>query len=112
MRLLMAETATALDITGLVSGYGDSMILNHVDLSLMPGRILAVVGKNGMGKTTLLKTIMGFVEARRGSIHIFGENVTNTRPHLIARKRVAYVPQEKALFQDLTVEDNLDSSIN
>ena len=98
---------TVLDIADLSSGYGEAMVLRHVSLSIRPGEIFALLGKNGMGKSTLLKTVLGFLPAKRGRIKLFGEDVTALPTHLIARKAIAYTPQEQTLFQDLTVEDNL-----
>jgi branched-chain amino acid transport system ATP-binding protein len=83
------------------------MVLRNVSLSIRPGEIFALLGKNGMGKSTLLKTVLGFLPAKRGRIKLFGEDVTALPTHLIARKAIAYTPQEQTLFQDLTVEDNL-----
>jgi ABC-type branched-subunit amino acid transport system ATPase component len=102
----MSATA-ALEIAGLSSGYGEAMVLRNVSLSIRPGEIFALLGKNGMGKSTLLKTVLGFLRARTGSIRLFGEDITAVPTHLIARKTIAYTPQEQTLFQDLTVEDNL-----
>jgi branched-chain amino acid transport system ATP-binding protein len=98
---------TVLDIAELSSGYGEAMVLRNVSLSIRPGEIFALLGKNGMGKSTLLKTVLGFLPAKRGRIKLFGEDVTALPTHLIARKAIAYTPQEQTLFQDLTVEDNL-----
>jgi ABC-type branched-subunit amino acid transport system ATPase component len=98
---------TVLDIADLSSGYGEAMVLRDISLSIRPGEIFALLGKNGMGKSTLLKTVLGFLRAKRGSIKLFGEDVTALPTHLIARKAIAYTPQEQTLFQDLTVEDNL-----
>jgi urea transport system ATP-binding protein len=98
---------TVLDIADLSSGYGEAIVLRNVSLSIRPGEIFALLGKNGMGKSTLLKTVLGFLPAKRGSIKLFGEDVTALPTHLIARKAIAYTPQEQTLFQDLTVEDNL-----
>jgi branched-chain amino acid transport system ATP-binding protein len=98
---------TVLDIAELSSGYGEAMVLRNVSLSIRPGEIFALLGKNGMGKSTLLKTVLGFLPAKRGRIKLFGEDVTALSTHLIARKAIAYTPQEQTLFQDLTVEDNL-----
>jgi ABC-type branched-subunit amino acid transport system ATPase component len=98
---------TVLDIADLSSGYGEAIVLRNVSLSIRPGEIFALLGKNGMGKSTLLKTVLGFLPAKRGSIKLFGEDVTGLATHLIARKAIAYTPQEQTLFQDLTVEDNL-----
>lgn len=98
---------TVLDIAHLSSGYGEAIVLRNVSLSIRPGEIFALLGKNGMGKSTLLKTVLGFLPAKRGRIKLFGEDVTSLPTHLIARKAIAYTPQEQTLFQDLTVEDNL-----
>jgi len=100
-------TAPALHIENLTSGYGEAMVLRDVALSLPAGEVLAVLGKNGMGKSTLLKTIMGFLPARRGSIRIYGVETTDMPPHRLSALRVAYSPQDQAIFQDLTVEENL-----
>jgi ABC-type branched-subunit amino acid transport system ATPase component len=98
---------TVLDITDVSSGYGEAMILRNVSLGIRPGEIFALLGKNGMGKSTLLKTILSFVPATQGSIRLFGEDITTLPTHLIARKAIAYTPQEQTLFQDLTVQENL-----
>ncbi|HWZ38611.1 MAG TPA: ABC transporter ATP-binding protein [Bradyrhizobium sp.] len=100
-------STTVLDIAELSSGYGEAMVLRNVSLSIRPGEIFALLGKNGMGKSTLLKTVLGFLPAKKGRIKLFGEDVTALSTHLIARKAIAYTPQEQTLFQDLTVEDNL-----
>ncbi len=101
------SAAPLLTADGLVSGYGGAMVLRGVSFSLGPREILAVLGKNGMGKSTLLKTVMGFVPAREGSIAYDGRDATGRPPHLMARDGVAYAPQEFTIFQDLTVEENL-----
>lgn len=97
----------ALELAGLSSGYGEAVVVRDVHLSIAPGEIFVLLGKNGMGKSTLLKTVMGFLPAMRGRVTLFGENVTGAAPHRIARKAIAYTPQEQALFQDLSVEQNL-----
>jgi ABC-type branched-subunit amino acid transport system ATPase component len=91
----------------LQSGYGDAMVLKGIDLALAPGEVLAILGKNGMGKSTLLKTLMGYIRPAHGEIALFGKPAAGIPPNQIARRDVAYIPQEKALFQDLSVEDNL-----
>lgn len=96
-----------LAVDGLVSGYHGAKVLHGVSLALKPGEILAVLGKNGMGKTTLLKTIMGFVRAAAGRVTLDGADVTGTPPHRIARAGIAYAPQDYTIFQELTVEENL-----
>lgn len=93
--------------TALKSGYGEAMVIKGVDLCLQRGEVVAVLGKNGMGKSTLLKTLMGFIRPAAGEIAYFGEPAAGLAPNRIAKNEVAYVPQEKALFQDLTVQENL-----
>ena len=97
----------ALDIARVSGGYGEAMMVRDVELAIRPGEICAVLGKNGMGKSTLLKMIMGFLPIRGGGIRLFGDNITGLPPHRVARQGIAYAPQEQALFQDLTVEQNL-----
>jgi ABC-type branched-subunit amino acid transport system ATPase component len=96
-----------LNVTGLSSGYGEAIILRNVSLDVRRGEIFALLGKNGMGKSTLLKTLLGFVPAQQGSITLLGEEITTLPTHQIARKAISYSPQEQTLFQDLTVEENL-----
>jgi ABC-type branched-subunit amino acid transport system ATPase component len=91
----------------LQSGYGDAMVLKGIDLAIASGEVLAILGKNGMGKSTLLKTLMGYIRPAHGGISLFGEPAAGIPPNRIALRDVAYIPQEKALFQDLSVEDNL-----
>ncbi|MBC8651915.1 ABC transporter ATP-binding protein [Pseudomonas sp. NP21570] len=96
-----------LSVQGLTSGYGTAAVLRNISLSVSKGEIVAVLGKNGMGKSTLLKTIMGFVSPFSGTVSLDGDDVTNIRPHMMARSGVAHTPQEHTLFPDLTVEENL-----
>jgi ABC-type branched-subunit amino acid transport system ATPase component len=101
------STSAALDIGALQSGYGEAMVLKGIDLTLARGEVVAIMGKNGMGKSTLLKTLMGYIRPKGGEIALFGERIAGLPPNRIARRDVAYIPQEQALFQDLTVEENL-----
>jgi branched-chain amino acid transport system ATP-binding protein len=100
-------SVVALDIASLSSGYGDALVVREVGVEVHAGEIFALLGKNGMGKSTLLKTVMGFLPIQGGSVKLFGDDITGLPPHRVARKAIAYTPQEQALFQDLTVEDNL-----
>nr|WP_108658674.1 ABC transporter ATP-binding protein [Acuticoccus kandeliae] len=100
-------SAPILTLDGVSAGYGAATVLHGVSLDLKPGEIVAVLGKNGMGKTTLLKTIMGFLKAATGSITLDGKPITGRSPHAIVREGVAYAPQDYTIFQDLTVEENL-----
>ncbi|CAM3308646.1 ABC transporter ATP-binding protein [Paracoccus nototheniae] len=96
-----------LAIKALTSGYGSAAVLHEVSLNVNKAEIVAVLGKNGMGKSTLLKTIMGFVRPLSGQITFAGKEVTRAAPNVMARAGLAHAPQEHTLFQDLTVEDNL-----
>jgi ABC-type branched-subunit amino acid transport system ATPase component len=97
----------ALQVDRLSSGYGTSEVISDVSFTLSRSEVLAVVGKNGMGKTSLLQAILGFLPAWRGTIRLGGKNITRMPPHLKRRLGLVYVPQEQALFQDLTIRDNL-----
>jgi branched-chain amino acid transport system ATP-binding protein len=107
----MSGTAGApdpvLDVSRLRCGYGAATVVHGVDFEIGPGEVLALLGKNGMGKSTLLKGIMGFVPLQSGHVRFAGDDVTGLSPYLLARRAIAYSPQEQALFQDLTVEENL-----
>jgi len=100
-------TAAALELRGVSSGYGEAVVVRDVALDVRPGEIFVLLGKNGMGKSTLLKTVMGFLPIRSGTVRMAGEDVTGRAPYHIARRAIAYTPQEQALFQDLSVEENL-----
>ena len=97
----------ALEIDNLSSGYGESVVVRDISLQVRPGEIFAILGKNGMGKSTLLKTVMGFLRPKAGRIRLMAQDVTHLATHLLARRRIGYAPQEQTLFQDLTVEENL-----
>jgi len=97
----------SLELSNVSSGYGTSVVVHNTTLAVASGEIVALIGKNGMGKSSLLKTILGFLPARTGSIRLLGKDVTALPPHVRRRLAVAYAPQEQALFQDLSVRDNL-----
>jgi branched-chain amino acid transport system ATP-binding protein len=97
----------ALDVRDITSGYRDAIVLRGLTMSVAAGEAVALLGKNGMGKTTLLKTIMGYLPKKGGSIHARGADITRLPPHRISRAGIAYAPQEHALFHDLSVRDNL-----
>lgn len=103
----MAAESPAVAVEGLRAGYGGSYVLHGVSFSIQPAEVFTILGKNGMGKTTLLRTMMGFLPARVGQVALLGTDVRGWPPYRITRHGVSYVPQEKALFQDLSVEENL-----
>ncbi len=99
--------SAALEVKDLTAGYGGAMVLHGLNLSVRPGEIVALLGKNGMGKSTLLKAVMGLVATRDGTVSLFGETVSRLPAHQVARRALSYAPQEKALFQDLSIAQNL-----
>jgi branched-chain amino acid transport system ATP-binding protein len=96
-----------LSVTDLHARYGRIPILNGVRLDVAEGDFVGVLGHNGMGKTTLLKTLMGFVAAARGRIVFDGQDVTHAPPYARARRGLGYVPQGREIFPGLSVRDNL-----
>lgn len=97
----------AMVIHGLHAGYKRVAVLHGIDLHVDPGEIVAVLGRNGVGKTTLARTIMGSLAPSAGHIELFGQESANLKPHDRARLGVGYAPQELPLFASLTVEQNL-----
>jgi len=96
-----------LSVTDLHARYGRIPILNGICLEVAAGEFVGVLGHNGMGKTTLLKTLMGFVPAQRGRIVFDGADVTREPPYARARRGLGYVPQGREIFPGLSVRDNL-----
>jgi branched-chain amino acid transport system ATP-binding protein len=96
-----------LDARGLHAWYGSSHVLHGVDLSLGRGQTLGLLGRNGMGKSTLIRTLLGHVSQREGHIAFFGQDASKARPHQVARLGVAYVPEGRGVFPTLTVRENL-----
>jgi ABC-type branched-subunit amino acid transport system ATPase component len=97
----------ALQVSGLTSGYKSSVVLRDLSLLVNTGEALALLGKNGMGKSTLLKSIMGFLPKRQGTLRLNGRDISRMAPHQICRAGLGYAAQEQALFADLSVRDNL-----
>lgn len=96
-----------LELEDIWSGYGDVIVLNGVSLSVAQGEVVAILGANGVGKSTLIRTIMGTVRARSGEIRFLGERLTMREPHEIARLGVAQVMEGRRLFPYMSVEENL-----
>jgi branched-chain amino acid transport system ATP-binding protein len=101
---LATEALSLLQVDAL---YGDSHVLHSIELSLMEGHVLALLGRNGAGKTTCMGTIIGWLKPRGGDIRLFGEPIARLSPETIARKGVGLVPQGRRIFPKLTVEENL-----
>jgi len=98
---------TLLDIRGLNVYYGESHILRDVDLSVAPGEMVCLIGRNGVGKTTLLKTVIGLLQQRSGDLSLEGRALAGLPPHRRARVGVGYVPQGREIIPQLTVRENL-----
>jgi len=97
----------ALELVELRSGYGDVQVLDGVSLSLMPGEIVALIGANGVGKTTLLRTVSGLVSATAGTVTLHGERIDRLPPHRITAAGFVQSPEGKQLFSGMTIEENL-----
>ena len=97
----------ALSLTNVHSFYGESHILHGVSFSLRPGAVLALLGRNGAGKTTCISTIIGFLKPRDGEIRLFGESIEGLSPEGISHLGVGLVPQGRRIFPSLTIEENL-----
>jgi ABC-type branched-subunit amino acid transport system ATPase component len=104
----MSAEAAALSVTDLTVTYGESKVLFGINLEVRPQEIVACVGRNGAGKTTLLKSIAGFVKPAGGSIVAAGENLVGRPSYDVALMGIKYVPQDKKVFSDLTVRENLE----
>ncbi|WKB51065.1 ABC transporter ATP-binding protein [Eleftheria terrae] len=97
----------ALEIRGLHAWYGESHILHGVDLLVQPGEVVTLLGRNGAGRTTTLRAVMGLTGHRRGSVRVHGVETVDLRTHRIARHGVAYCPEERGIFASLSCEENL-----
>ena len=96
-----------LQISALNAHYGDSHVLRGVDLELPAGTALGLLGRNGMGKTTLIRTLMGYVPATQGRVQWDGRDVTGSPPERMARLGIGYVPEGRGIFGNLSVRENL-----
>ncbi len=96
-----------LEVKGLHTYYGTSHILHGIDLTVHRGQSLSLMGRNGMGKTTTLRSIFGLTPPRRGEIRIFGEDAVGISPQAIAHRGVALVPEDRGIFPNLSVTENL-----
>jgi branched-chain amino acid transport system ATP-binding protein len=97
----------ALSVQNLHAWYGESHILHGMSFSLQRGEVVALLGRNGSGRTTTLRAIMGLIDRREGSICIGGKDVIHLAPHLVARLGVGYCPEERGIFASLSCEENL-----
>ena len=103
----MAESTQFLRISNLHAYYGESHILHGVELTVNHGEVVTLLGRNGAGRTTTVKSIMGLVGRRTGSVVIEGQETVNWAPHQIAKLGIGYCPEERGIFSALTCEENL-----
>jgi branched-chain amino acid transport system ATP-binding protein len=101
------DAAPLLQATGLNAWYGSSHVLQGVDVTIRRGQTLGLLGRNGMGKTTLIRTLLGHMALRAGRIVIDGHDLSRARPYQVAQRGVGYVPEGRGVFPNLTVLENL-----
>lgn len=96
-----------IEAQGLQTYYGDSHILHGIDFRVAPGETLSLMGRNGMGKTTLLRSLLGLTPPRQGTVKVYGQDMTAAPTHKIVRQGIAFVPEDRGIFPNLTVKENL-----
>jgi len=99
--------AHLLEVSGLNAWYGESHVLHGVDMHVDEGEMVTILGRNGMGKTTTLRSIMGILRERKGEIRFAGKDLLRLPLHHVAREGLGYVPEERGIFATLTVHENL-----
>jgi branched-chain amino acid transport system ATP-binding protein len=104
----MADEAPALELDGLSAGYGETVVLENVALKLRAGETLSIIGRNGVGKTTLLATVMGHTTLHGGRLRLRGKDISTLAPHRRALAGLGYVPQEREIFPSLSLRENLE----
>lgn len=97
-----------LEASGLCAWYGAAQILFDVDLQVRKGEVVALMGRNGAGKSTTLKALIGMVEKRRGAVHFMGHDLSRSEPHVAARRGLGFVPEDRRIFTELSVCENLE----
>ena len=97
-----------LDAHGLAAWYGAAQILYDIGLQVRRGEVVALMGRNGAGKSTTLKTLMGLMDRRRGTVRFMDHDISDSQPHQIARLGMGFVPEDRRIFTDLTVTENLE----
>jgi urea transport system ATP-binding protein len=100
-----------LNVTSLSAAYGQSEVLHGLDLAVKPGEIVAIMGRNGMGKTTLMKTLMGILPETSGEVVVDGQTITGLKSHQRVARGVAYVPQGRMIFSAMTVQENVETGL-
>jgi branched-chain amino acid transport system ATP-binding protein len=103
----MSEDQPLIEAKDIHAFYGASHVLHGVDLTVRQGEAVSLMGRNGMGKTTLLRSILGLLPPGRGSVRVRGRHLTGAPPHAVARAGIAFVPEGRGIFPNLTVRENL-----
>jgi branched-chain amino acid transport system ATP-binding protein len=103
----MSATSPLLDAQGIHAWYGSSHVLHGVDITVHPGETVGLLGRNGMGKSTLIRTLLGHVKQREGRITVRGQDFSRAAPHQVARAGIGYVPEGRGVFPNLSVRENL-----
>ena len=103
-----AAAGTVLEVEDIHTYYGESHVLQGVSLRVAPGEVLAILGRNGMGKTTLIRSVIGFTPPRRGTVRFKGEDITRWPPYRMVESGMALVPQGRRVFPSLSVRENLE----
>jgi branched-chain amino acid transport system ATP-binding protein len=104
--------APLVEVDGIHTYYGKSHILHGVSLAVAPGEVVGLLGRNGVGKSTTLKTIMGLVRPSQGTVMLEGETVSGVAPYKLARRGIGYVPEDRRIFRVLTVMENLRTGLD
>ena len=104
---MMSKNKTSLEAKNISAGYGEQIIIRNIDLDLHESSITTIIGPNGCGKSTFLKTISGIINPVEGEVSIYGSNVTELNTFELSKKGLGYVPQSENIFPSLSVEDNL-----
>ena len=107
----MTEAALALELVDVSAGYGETVIVENVGLAVESGETLAIIGRNGVGKTTLLSTVMGYTTLRGGRVRLLGHDITRLPPYRRVAAGLGYVPQEREIFPSLTLRENLEVAL-
>ena len=108
---MATDSRPLLRVADLHVGYGQSEVLHGLDFTVAPGEIVVVVGRNGMGKTTLMKSLIGMAPVRRGRIELNGEDIARLSSHQRVAKGMAFVPQGRMIFSTMTVQENIETGL-
>jgi len=100
-----------LNVSGLHVAYGSSEVLHGLNFNVAPGEIVAIMGRNGMGKTTLMKSLMGLVPTKSGRVNVDGADITSAKSHERVKGGVGYVPQGRMIFSTMTVRENIETGL-